>query len=133
MENLSPEVFWLAATAVATALMWLPHILWLIGDKGLVPALMDGEHDIDYRAPWAARARRAHLNAVENLAVFAALVVAVELSGAGSGATATATAIFFFSRLAHFAVYCAGLPFVRTLLFGVGVVCQLVLGAAVLL
>ena len=82
--------------------------------------------------PWAARAQRAHLNAVENLAIFAALVAAVVLSGASSGATATAAAIFFFARLAHFAVYCAGAPVIRTVLFFVGVGCQVALGLAVL-
>ncbi|MEM6943346.1 MAG: MAPEG family protein, partial [Pseudomonadota bacterium] len=120
MAQVSPEILWLTATAVATALMWVPHILWLIADRGLIPALADGEHDITYHAPWAARARRAHVNAVENLVVFAALIVAVELSGVASATTATAAAIFFFARVAHFAVYCGGLPFVRTVLFFVG-------------
>ncbi|MEM7498550.1 MAG: MAPEG family protein [Pseudomonadota bacterium] len=133
MQDISPEIFWLAATAVATALMWLPYIFWFIADRGLAPALMDGEHDVEYRAPWAARAFRAHRNAVENLAVFAALVATVELAGAGTDATAAAAATYFFIRIAHFAVYCAGLPLVRTALFAVGVGCQLVLGAAVLL
>ncbi|MEO0428562.1 MAG: MAPEG family protein [Pseudomonadota bacterium] len=133
MDTMSPEIFWLAATAVATALMWLPYILWLIAERGLLPALMDGEHDIDYHIPWAARAQRAHSNAIENLAVFAALVAAVELADAGNTATATAAAVFFFASMAHFAVYCAGLPFVRTALFFVGVTCQLVLGGAILL
>ncbi|MEO0823900.1 MAG: MAPEG family protein [Pseudomonadota bacterium] len=126
----SPEIFWLAATALATALMWVPHILWLVGHKGLFGALMDGEHDIDYTAPWAARAHRAHLNAIENLAVFAAAVLAVELAGANSAATATAAGAFFFVRVAHFAVYCAGLPLVRTVLFFVGVACQVALALA---
>ncbi len=131
-DTLSPETYWLALTALATALMWLPHILWLIGDKGLVGALMDGEHDITYTAPWAARAHRAHRNAVENLAVFAALALAVELSGASSALTAQAAAAFFALRMAHFAVYVAGLPVIRTLLFFGGVACQLILGLAVL-
>ncbi len=128
----SPEIFWLAATALATALMWVPHILWLISDKGLVAALMDGEHDIAYTAPWAARAHRAHLNAVENLCVFAALALAVAVSGTGSALTAQAAAAFFFIRVGHFGVYVAGLPVIRTVLFFAGVACQIVLGAAAL-
>ncbi len=131
-DTVSPELTWLALTAIATALMWLPHILWLIGDKGLVGALMDGEHDITYTAPWAARAQRAHQNAVENLAIFAALALAVDLAGAGSATTANAAAAFFFIRMAHFSVYVAGLPVIRTMLFFAGVACQLVLGFAVL-
>ncbi|MCL5776551.1 MAPEG family protein [Limibaculum sp. FT325] len=131
-HELAPELYWLALTAIATGLMWLPHILWLLGDRGVGPALMDGEHDIAYTAPWAARARRAHLNAVENLAVFAALVAALVISGQGDGLTAAAAALYFFARVAHFAVYVAGLPVVRTLAFAVGVGCQLVIGFRVL-
>lgn len=131
-QSLAPELYWLTLTALATGLMWLPHILWLIRDQGLGPALMDGEHDIIYRAPWAARARRAHLNAVENLAVFAALVAALTIAGLGDGLTAGAAALFFAARMAHFAVYVAGLPVVRTLLFALGVGCQLVIGLRVL-
>lgn len=129
---LSPELTWLTLTALATGLMWLPHILWLIADRGLIGALMDGEHDIAYTAAWAARARRAHLNAVENLAVFAALIAAVAISGRGDALTAQAAALFFAVRMAHFAVYVAGLPVVRTVLFFAGVACQLAIGLRLL-
>ncbi|MGF1501634.1 MAG: MAPEG family protein [Paracoccaceae bacterium] len=131
-ETVSAEVTWLAATALATALMWVPHILWLIGRDGLIGALMDGEHDIAYSTPWAARAHRAHRNAVENLAVFAALVLAVEASGTHDALTAAAAAAFFWLRLGHFAVYVAGLPVVRTVIFFAGVGCQLILGLTAL-
>ncbi|MEM9147986.1 MAG: MAPEG family protein [Pseudomonadota bacterium] len=129
--DLSPELAWTAWMALATALMWAPQILWLIADRGLVPALMDGEHNITYTAPWAARADRAHRNAVENLAIFAALAIAVHLTGTGDAATASAAALFFFMRVAHFTVYVAGLSVIRTVLFLVGVGCQLTLGARV--
>lgn len=131
-QGLTPELYWLTLTALATGLMWVPHILWLISSRGLVAALMDGEHDIDYAAPWAARARRAHLNAVENLAVFGALVAALAISGQGDGLTAGAAALFFVARIGHFVVYLAGLPVVRTLIFAIGVGCQLVIGLRVI-
>lgn len=132
MTTLSPELFWLTLTALATALMWVPHILWLIADRGLGPALMDGEHDITYTARWAARGRRAHWNAVENLAVFTAVILAVHLSGGANGLTATLAAVYFWARIAHYVVYVMGLPVVRTLLFAVGFVCQLLLGLSAL-
>ncbi|GMG83015.1 MAPEG family protein [Paralimibaculum aggregatum] len=131
-ETTSPEIFWLAATALATAVMWVPYILWMISDRGLGPALMDGEHDIAYTVPWAARAVRAHRNAVENLVVFGVLALAVQATGTGTALTAQAAALFFFVRVAHYGVYVAGMPVVRTLLFAVGVGCQIVLGLAVL-
>ena len=132
MPEFSNELYWLTLTAIFTGLMWLPYILWLIGKLGLVPALMDGEHDITYDAAWAARSRRAHANAVENLVIFGVLAIAVHVSGTASALTATAGAVFFFSRLAHYAVYVAGLPVIRTVLFAVGVGCQIVLALSVL-
>ena len=124
MPEISSELYWLTLTAIFTGLIWLPYILWLIGKLGVVPALMDGEHDITYDAAWAARSKRAHTNAVENLVIFGVLAIAVHVSGTSSALTAGAAAVFFFSRLAHYAVYVAGLPVIRTVLFAVGVGCQ---------
>jgi uncharacterized MAPEG superfamily protein len=124
---MSSELFWVAATALITALMWVPHILSLLGQIGVAAALNDGEAATAPDAGWARRAKRAHANAVENLVVFAPLAIGVHVAGLSSGATAAACAVYFFARLAHYLVYTAGLPFVRTLSFAVGWLCQIVL------
>jgi uncharacterized MAPEG superfamily protein len=124
---MSTELTWVAATAFITALMWVPYILSLIGQMGVVAALSDGEHATGVEAGWAQRSKRAHANAVENLVVFAPLAIGIHLAGMSSGATATACGVFFYSRLAHYLVYTAGLPYVRTLAFAVGWLCQMVL------
>jgi uncharacterized MAPEG superfamily protein len=72
--------------------------------------------------PWAARAKRAHANLLENLLPFAALVLVAHVSGKANGMTGLGATIFFWSRLAYAVVYTAGITFVRTLLFFVGTV-----------
>ncbi len=129
---LSPELFWLAATAGLTALLWIPHILSLIVQMGFIPALMDGEHETSLQTRWARRAQRAHANAVANLAVFAPLVIAVHVAGQSSSLTSGACMMFFFARTAHYVVYALGLPLLRTLLFFVGVACQILLASRLL-
>lgn len=121
---LSPELFWLTLTAAMTAVMWVPYILRLIGEMGVIPALMDRFHDTPLKAAWAQRAKRAHANAIENLVVFAALALTVHVAGFGNSTTALACEIYFYVRAAHYVVYVAALPLVRTLLFIAGVACQ---------
>jgi len=80
-----------------------------------------GNRDTPFELPpWAARAKRAHLNLVENLLPFAALVLVVHVSGKANAMTALGATIFFWSRLAHAAVYTAGITVVRTVAFFVG-------------
>jgi len=129
---MSSELFWVAATALITALMWVPYILSLLGQLGIVAALSDGNAGTAPSAVWAQRAKRAHTNAVENLVVFAPLAIGIHVAGLSSGTTATACAVFFFTRLVHYLVYTAGIPFVRTLSFAVGWLCQMVLALALL-
>ena len=109
----------LAWTAAFTAVLWIPYILAHIANVGLVSALT-------YRADgtalpaWADRAKKAHYNAIENLAPFAALVLVAHFAGASNDATVAAAVTFFWARVAHYFVYVAGIPFMRTLCFAVG-------------
>ncbi|MHB8382955.1 MAG: MAPEG family protein [Candidatus Binataceae bacterium] len=68
---------------------------------------------------WAARAQRAHLNLLQNLAPFAILVLVAQVSGKANGTTALGATIFFLARVAHAAVYIAGIRYLRTLVFAV--------------
>lgn len=116
----TPEAFWLFLSTLAVGLMWLPHILQLILQEGLVAAVWDPTRETPHKAAWAQRARRAHGNAVENIAVFAPLMLLVLATGATSQATATAAVIFFLARLAHFVSYTFAIPAVRVIAFLVG-------------
>lgn len=128
----SPEIFWLTLVVLLTALLWIPYILQLIMQMGVVAALKDGQGTHPHEAEWARRAKRAHYNAVENLVVFAPLALMVHILGISDALTAGAAAVYFFARLAHYAFYLLGTGVLRTSAFTVGWACQLVLAFSLL-
>ena len=73
---------------------------------------------------WGARGRRAHANLVENLVVFAALVLTAHVAGRADGWTALGSQLFFWGRVGHAVTYMAGLVPWRTVAFAVAVVGQ---------
>ena len=113
----APELFILALVAVATALMWVPYMGARILTRGVGRTLANPDPAAPPDPPWAERARRAHANAVENLAIFAPLVIMTALVGASSATTILAAKVYLGARLAHYVVYAAGIPVVRTLAF----------------
>jgi uncharacterized MAPEG superfamily protein len=115
---MKPELFWLAMTATMTGLLWIPYILNRAVRRGFPAAFQTPvmeERSIE--AEWAQRARRAHFNAVENLVVFAPLVVTAQLAGVGNATTAFAAAAYFWTRLGHYLALTLGIPYVRTLIW----------------
>jgi uncharacterized MAPEG superfamily protein len=82
-----------------------------------------GNRDTTIELPaWVNRGRRAHTNAVENLAPFAALVLAAHLSGSANATTALGATIFFWSRVAHAGLYIAGVAYLRTAAYAGGII-----------
>ena len=71
---------------------------------------------------WAGRAKRAHLNMLENLVLFAALALIVEVTNRDNATTALGAAIFFWARLAYAVIYVVGIPWVRTVAWFVSVI-----------
>jgi uncharacterized MAPEG superfamily protein len=70
----------------------------------------------------AGRATRAHRNMLENLALFASLVLVAQVSGHANAMTALGAQLFFWGRLAHAIVYLIGLPWIRTGVWAVSMV-----------
>jgi len=128
---MSMELEYLAWTALLTGLMWIPYILNTVMVRGLVDAV---GYPVNPKplAPWATRMKAAHYNAVENLVVFAALVLIADAMNVRNEATAAVCATYFWARLVHVLVYTFGIPWLRTLAFAVGFVCQLVLAWQIL-
>jgi len=112
----------LAATTALTGCLWIPYVLDRFRTLGIARTLGNPlPGDADAQSPWARRARQAHANAVENLAVFAPLALLAIVLGAGHTSLAIgAAATYFFARAAHFALYTAGVPVLRTLAFVIG-------------
>jgi len=128
----SPELYWLTLTILMSALLWVPVILNRIREMKLLPAVLNPEPDQQAETRWAVRADRAHKNAVENLVLFAPLVLVIEATHMASAATAIACMIYFFARLAHYVIYVFGLPLLRTIAFAAGACVQLFLALTIL-
>ena len=113
------ELQYLLLTAILTGVLWIPVVIGYVKMRGLLTPE-------DYRsAPtselpdWVNRANRAHLNAVENFAPFAAVVLIAQLMDVSNALTVKCAAIFFFARLAHALIHLSGIGFMmaRTIAF----------------
>ncbi len=71
---------------------------------------------------WAGRATRAHRNMLENLVLFAALVLVAAIADKTNGTTLLGAQIFFYARIVYALVYVAGIPWLRTAVWTVSVV-----------
>ena len=130
---MKPELFWLALTATMTGLFWMPYILNRAFRAGVPGAFLTPKMEAPpAEAEWALRAKRAHSNAVENLVVFATLVVVAQLAGVSNQTTALAAAIYFWARLGHYVVLALGIPYARTLIWTVSWVAEMVIAWQVL-
>jgi len=119
---MSPELKYLAFTALLTGSLWIPYIAAQVVANGPLSA----ENYVDPTPRpvpnWGMRANRAHLNAVETFAPFAALVIAIQLTGKNNAMTAFWAMGYFWVRLAHAIVFLIAIPYLRTLLFVLGYV-----------
>ena len=129
---ITPELTYLTWVTVFTALMWMPYILNTIVVRGLINAVGYSDNPKPL-APWAARMKQAHSNAIENLVVFGLLIFVAQAAGANNETTALASAIYFYARIVHFVTYSLGVPWVRTLAFAVGFMCQILLALQILM
>jgi uncharacterized MAPEG superfamily protein len=130
---MTTELYWLTLTVLMTALFWVTYLLDRLAVRGLWLTLANPQPEAGtHHSLWAQRAIKAHHNAVENLAIFAPLVLTAHVLSISSPATRAAAAAYFFARLVHFIVYSAGIPVARTLAFTAGWIAQIVIIAAIL-
>jgi uncharacterized MAPEG superfamily protein len=125
------ELMWLTLTVILTGLMWVPYILDRVAIRGLMGAMANPSRHDKPQSAWAQRLYFAHSNAVENLVVFAPLVLILDSLGHQTETTAIACAVYFWARLIHVVVYTMGVAVLRTLAFTVGFLAQLALVLAI--
>jgi uncharacterized MAPEG superfamily protein len=131
--------YYLALSGILTVLLWTPYIAGRLFVWGLPTFLTNYPEGFPKQEPetplWMDRAKRAHLNMVETMPAFIAVVVAAGLLGDGSnGATVAQWAqIFFFARIVHAIVYILAIPALRTPVYLVSWAAILVIGAQVVL
>ncbi len=71
---------------------------------------------------FAGRARRAHLNMIENMVLFTALVLVAAVAQKANAMTAMGALVFFWARLIYAVIYLIGIPWLRTLAWFVSVI-----------
>jgi uncharacterized MAPEG superfamily protein len=113
---MSADLVYLALSAGLCALLWVPYVLARFSAWGIADTVGYPENPPALPG-WAQRAQRAHVNMVENLIPFAALVLAAHAAGAVTALTALGAGLFFWGRLVHAVVYIAKVPWARTLAF----------------
>ncbi len=121
---MNESLYWLTLTVAMTALFWMPYIMEMIARIGLFPALSLAEADeqkLNATPEWAERMKKAHYNAVENLAIFAPLVLIANQVGI---AVVLAAQVYFFARLVHYITYTLGIGVLRTVTFFMGFFAQ---------
>lgn len=118
---MAAELMLLAWSALLCLLLVLPYAGALTLKHGL-PVMAGNREGLPEPTGWIGRAKRAHMNMLENLIPFAALVLAAHGLGKLGALTVLGAQLFFWGRLAHAVIYIAGIPYVRTLAFLAGYV-----------
>ena len=128
---MTKELMWLTLTVILTGVLWIPYVIDRIVVRGLMGAMANPSRNDKPQRPWAQRLYFAHTNAVDNLVIFAALVLILNVMDHSTQSTVIACAVYFWARLAHVIVYALGVPVLRTLAFAVGFLAQVALVLAV--
>lgn len=132
---------YLTLSGLLTILLWLPYIaarpfIWGFGT-------FFNNYPEDYPAVepkqplWVERSKSAHLNMVETMPAFIAVVLGASYlvnSDANSIATiASWSALFFYTRIVYSIVYTLGIPYIRTPFYLVSWFAILAIAASALL
>ena len=125
------EIFWLTMTVVLTGLLWVPYMVDRIRIRGLMGAMDNPKAKAKPQSAWAQRLYFAHTNAVDNLVLFAPLVLILDSRNISTTMTATTCAVYFWARLVHALSYALGIKVARTVSFIVGWVACAVLVALI--
>lgn len=123
---MTSELMSLTWVVALSAVMWMPYILNAITVRGLTSAVGYPDNPAPL-ADWAQRIKAAHYNAVENLVIFATLVLIANAASISNEMTVLACEIYFWARLVHLLAYTFAIPWVRTFAFAAGWLCQVML------
>ena len=93
-----------------------------MADRTRLPMLAGNREGMPEIRGWGGRAARAHRNMLENLVLFAALVLVAVIADKTNSMTLLGAQIFLFARIVYALVYIAGVPWLRTAVWAVSVV-----------
>ena len=118
---MTPDLKILVWSVALTFVELVVAVLAVQGQVGLGP-LAGNRDNVPPLTGFAGRARRAHLNMLESLPLFIALVLVAQIAGKANATTLLGAELFFWGRVAHWLIYLAGIPWVRTLAWVVSVI-----------
>ena len=118
---MKPEMMLLVWAVLLTVVQAVVAVQGAMMQVGL-GTLMGNREGIPEIRGWGGRAARAHRNMLENLVLFAALVLAAVIAGKTNDMTLLGAQIFLYARIAYAVVYIAGLPWIRTAVWAVSIV-----------
>jgi uncharacterized MAPEG superfamily protein len=118
---MTTELFYLLLAALLTGVLWIPVVIGYVTSRG---TLKPSDYKVAPTSPlpaWVNRANRAHINAVENFAPFAAVALIAHAVGVSTPVTAVCAAVYFYARAAHAVIHISGfsLFMARTVAFTV--------------
>jgi uncharacterized MAPEG superfamily protein len=118
---LTPDLKYLLFAVILTFVQMLIAATGSNQQFGL-PTLAGNREGLPDLTGWGGRAKRAHLNMLENMVLFTALVLITQVAGKANAATAMGAGIFFWARLVYAGVYLAGISWVRTAVWFISVI-----------
>jgi uncharacterized MAPEG superfamily protein len=118
---MQPELTLLVWAVVLTFVQMLVAVSGAALQVG-VPALAGNREGLATCSGWVGRGQRAHRNMLENLVLFAALVLVAVVAQKTNSTTLMGAQIFFWARVAYALIYLIGIPWLRTAVWSVSIV-----------
>ena len=118
---MAPELSLLVWAVVVAFVQMLVAVTGAFLQVGL-PTLVGNREGLAPFTGWAGRAQRAHRNMLENLVLFAALVLVAVVAQKTNSTTLAGAQVFFWARVAYAVVYLIGIPWLRTAVWTVSVI-----------
>ena len=113
------ELFYLLLTALLTGILWIPVVIGYVAARGPLKPSDYAVAPTSALPHWVNRANRAHMNALENLAPFATVVLIAHAAGVSTSVTVFSATAYFYLRVVHAALHISGfgLFMARTVVF----------------
>ena len=118
---MTPDLSYLLWSVALTIVLVVTAVTAAMLQLGL-PPLAGNRDEIPPLTGFAGRAERLHLNMLQNLPLFAIVVLVAQVTNHANATTALGAAIFFWARIVHAAIYLIGIPWLRTAAWAVSIV-----------
>lgn len=119
---MTTDLYYLTLLAGLSLVLWIPHVLAIVVTHGFPGPKEYREGKSGELPDWGQRAMRVHINNLENLVPFAALVIVAHLTKTANEMTALCAMLYFWIRVGYAIVYYLGIPYIRTVVFTAGFV-----------